>query len=94
MNRSWQTFIGLLALSAASAAQADPPVRVGNIWGGLDHEPDPAIVHEGENAKGVLPSPQRQEQLDNDVERTARELLGQQTGQAHPGEVRAPSRQP
>jgi hypothetical protein len=80
MNRSWQTFIVLLALSAAWPAQADSPARVGNIWGGFDHEPDPAIVHEGEKAAGVLPSPQRQKQLDNDVERTTCELLGQQTG--------------
>ncbi len=50
--------IAVLAFWAAYPAQAAPPAREGNIWGGVDHEPNATVVHQDERAAGVLPSPQ------------------------------------
>jgi hypothetical protein len=76
----WSTSIVLavLAFTAACPAQAEPPAREGNIWGGIDHEPNPAAVHQDEKAAGLLSSPQEQQRLNDEVERTARKLLDDQ----------------
>jgi hypothetical protein len=65
----------MLVLAVAMPTRADPVVRNGDIWDGRDHDPNPATVHQEERAAGILPSRQREEQLDEEVERTARELL-------------------
>lgn len=75
MTRFTSTFLAMLALGATWSERAEPPARVGNIWGGLNYEPKPAIVGKERKAQGVLPSPSQQERLNNGVERTARELL-------------------
>jgi hypothetical protein len=78
MIRSTSIVLAVLAFAAAWPAQAEPPAREGNIWGGIDHEPNPAAVHQDEKAAGLLPSPQEQQRLNDEVERTARKLLDEQ----------------
>jgi hypothetical protein len=73
---------GLLSLAqpAISLAQNMPseklaaPTRIGNIWGGLNHQPKPAEVAPLEERAGIAP-PNQQQKLDQEIAQLTRELL-------------------
>ena len=50
------------------------PLRNGNIWNGLPHQPD-ASVDSQEQAAGVLPSQQRIEKENQEIDALDRKLL-------------------
>ena len=67
----------LIALLTAGPAVAEPASRNANVWDGVAHQPNPAIVHDQEKAAGFQPSSQEETKQDDVVERLARELLKQ-----------------
>ena len=85
------SFVGKLGLvllmisgpaSLASAKDAttsldstDVPSRIGNIWGGFAHEPQPAVVGRQEQKAGVALSPNAARSLDRELELRAQALL-------------------
>jgi hypothetical protein len=63
--------------AAPMQAPVQAPARIGNVWGGNDHEIAPGSVASGEKAAGVaLPPAQRQRQ-NAEFEREAARLLHQ-----------------
>lgn len=71
--------VAALALGAVpqfATAQDRVPLREGNIWGGLDHEPVPSDVHRDEQAAGIAKSPAQQEKTTDDIEGLYRQLMG------------------
>ena len=58
----------------AAIAQGQVPAREGNIWGGVNHEPNPAQVGPQERAAGLDAPGSAQEQND-DVDRLYRSLM-------------------
>jgi hypothetical protein len=49
------------ALAREPSVSNGPPVRIGNIWGGFDHQPTESQVEIAERAAGVAPSAQEQD---------------------------------
>jgi hypothetical protein len=49
--------VAVLAAPVAAFAQAEPPVRVGNIWNWNDHQPTETEVQRQEKAAGIAPTP-------------------------------------
>ena len=46
---------------AKSAGSGSPPTRIGNIWGGFDHQPTSSEVQDREKAAGISISTAKQE---------------------------------
>ena len=76
----------IIASSAALAAAATPqhqpgtmaaktPARIGNIWGGFDHQPIESRVQSAERADGVAPSVQEQARETQILRQLNQELL-------------------
>lgn len=64
----------LVAAPGVGIAQPQMTAREGNIWGGLNHEPDPAQV--GSEERAGLGSPASAQQQNDDVDRLYRSLTG------------------
>ncbi len=48
--------LSLMLMAGTAAAQDNkPPARIGNVYDGTAHEPNPGAVRAGESAAGVLP---------------------------------------
>jgi hypothetical protein len=83
------SFVGKLGLvllmisvpaSLASAQDATTsldsiPSRIGNIWGGYAHEPQPAVAERQEQKAGGALSPNAARSLDRELELRAQRLL-------------------
>jgi hypothetical protein len=65
----------LFVALSQGAALAGPLARDANIWDGMAHEPNPALVHSEEATAGVQLSPQQQARQNNAVEDLAHQLL-------------------
>jgi hypothetical protein len=63
------------ALAREARTPNDTPVRIGNIWGGFDHQPTESQVRRAERARGIAPSAQEQSREARIVRRLNRELL-------------------
>jgi hypothetical protein len=63
------------ALAREARAPSETPVRIGNIWGGFDHQPIEAQVRSAERARGIAPSAQEQNREARIVRQLNRELL-------------------
>jgi len=70
----------LLVPTLGAAQQDQIPTRLGNIWGGDDHEPVPGEVLQREDAAGLLGSASQQRARDDEVEQLARELMRRAQG--------------
>ena len=68
------------ALVLAALLLPDPsvtlaePARNANIWDWQDHEPVPSEVQKKEQAAGIAPSPQQQQEDDRELESICRNL--------------------
>ena len=72
---------------AAAAQDAAPPGRIGNVYNGTSHEPNPGAVHSNESAAGVAPSPSVTKNLDNSVQQLDKQVqTNSQPGNAAPAE--------
>jgi hypothetical protein len=60
--------------SAHAQGQQPAPSRIGNIWNGTAHEPNPAAVDAHERAVGIAASPEARRHADDTVEQLFREL--------------------
>jgi hypothetical protein len=68
----------LISAGAALAREAranEPPVRIGNIWGGFDHQPTESQVRSAERVRGIAPGAQEQTREARIVRQLNRELL-------------------
>src|ERR1700710_1416704 len=63
------------AQDSTSLHSKDAPSRIGNIWGGFAHEPQPAAVEREEQQAGVALSPDAARRLDRELELRAQALL-------------------
>jgi len=71
---------GPASLASAHDATTSPdsnyvPSRIGNIWDGYAHEPQPAVVERQEQKAGVALSPNAARSLDRELELRAQRLL-------------------
>ncbi len=62
------------ATSVHAQGQQPPPSRIGNVWDGRAHEPNPAVVDAHERAAGIAASPEARRQADDTVEQLFRQL--------------------
>ena len=53
----------------------ETPARIGNIWGGFNHQPTKYLVQSAERARGVAPSVQEESREAQIVQQLNRELL-------------------
>jgi hypothetical protein len=72
---SFRSFVGISVIVATFAtwpvlgqSAAEPPSRIGNIWDGRAHEPDPSAVENNLKAKGFALTPQRNQVVTDEVE--------------------------
>ena len=72
--------LALSAIAPLASAQQRVPLREGNIWGGLDHEPVPSDVHRSEEAAGIAQSPTQEDRSSNEVETLYRQLIQKEGG--------------
>lgn len=63
------------ALAGVVHAPKETPVRVGNIWGGFDHQPVESQVQGAERARGDAPTAQEQSRESEVVQQLYQELL-------------------
>ena len=62
-------------MPSAAFPQTTVPAREGNIWGGLDHQPQQAQVARDEKATGVAASPVQREATARTVDELYRYLM-------------------
>ena len=63
------------AVAREAPAPYETPARIGNIWGGFDHQPTKSQVQIAERARGVAPSAQEQNREERIVQQLNQELL-------------------
>jgi hypothetical protein len=63
------------AVAREAPAPYETPARIGNIWGGFDHQPTESQVQSAERASGVAPSAQEQNREERIVQQLNQELL-------------------
>jgi hypothetical protein len=69
-------FFAVSCLTLASAEQGEPPARIGNIYGGLDHQPTQSEVQDRERAAGVGANTVQQQRNAATVDQLYEQLLG------------------
>jgi hypothetical protein len=85
MKRTIPSLLGLAFLAAGLAGVATPalaqtqstavPLREGNIWGGVAHDPNPGVVDPEERAAGVAPSAQQSDAINSKLNHLYEKLL-------------------
>ena len=61
-----------------------PPARIGNVYDGTAHEPNPAAVHQSESAAGVAAPPAEQKKEEDTVQQIDKQLLGPKDNLSNP----------
>ena len=69
-------FFAVSCRTLASAESGGPPVRIDNIYGGLDHQPTQSEVQDRERAAGFGLSASQQQRNAATVDRLYEQLLG------------------
>jgi hypothetical protein len=84
---SFRSFLGISVIMATFAiwpvlgqSAAEPPSRIGNIWAGRAHEPDPSVVESDLKAKGYALPPQKNRVETDEVEDLYQRLLREEDG--------------
>jgi hypothetical protein len=85
MKRTIPSLLGLAVLAVGLAGTASPvlaqtqsnavPLREGNIWGGVAHDPRPGVVDPEERAAGVAPSAQQNDAINAKINHLYGKLL-------------------
>jgi hypothetical protein len=68
-------FFAGAALAQEAHASQEVPARIGNIWGGFDHQPTESQVQSAERARGTAPSMQQQRLEAKIVQQLYQQLL-------------------
>jgi hypothetical protein len=63
------------ALAQAAPVSNEAPARIGNIWGGFEHQPTESQVQSAERTGGVVPSVQEQSREAQIVQQLNQALL-------------------
>jgi hypothetical protein len=71
----------------ASAEPGGPPVRIDNIYGGLDHQPTQSEVQDRERASGLGLSTAQQQRNAATVDKLYEQLLGKLPGDPAMGQA-------
>jgi len=69
-----------LITASTSFAQAPPPFRNGNTWGGKDHQPTEAQIRQRERAAGIAPSQAQRDATASTIDHLNEEILNQARG--------------
>jgi hypothetical protein len=69
---------------------AEPPSRIGNIWDGRAHEPDPSTVDSDLKAKGFALTPQKRQVETDEVEDLYQQLIQGENRQNQQTATRGP----
>lgn len=69
-------FFAVSCRTLASAEPGGPPVRIDNIYGGLDHQPTQSEVQDRERASGLGLSTAQQQRNAATVDKLYEQLLG------------------
>ena len=80
--RSATVFLTLVLATGTAAAQGNaPPSRIGNVYNGTAHEPNPATVQGNESAAGVAAPSSQQKANDKSLQNLNRQIQtnGEQT---------------
>jgi hypothetical protein len=84
---SFRSFLGISVIMATfgtgpvlGQSAAEPPSRIGNVWNGRAHEPDPSVVENGLKAKGFALTPQRNRVVTDEVEDLYQRLIRAEDG--------------
>jgi hypothetical protein len=72
------------ALAQEARASKEAPARIGNIWGGFDHQPTESQVQRAERARGIASSAQQQTLEAQIVQQLYQQLL-KSAGARRPG---------
>ncbi len=62
-------------LPALQAAAEEPPIKIGNRWDGLDHQPRQADIGAAEQELGLSPSANHDRAVDNELRELGDQLL-------------------
>lgn len=73
-------FFAVSCRTLASAEPGGPPVRIDNIYGGLDHQPTQSEVQDRERAAGLGASTTQQQRNAATVDKLYEQLLGRPPG--------------
>jgi hypothetical protein len=65
----------LAAWPAFAQIAGPPPARIGNVWDGRDHEPNPAAVASNLKSLGYAPKPARERVVTDEVEDIYQHLI-------------------
>jgi hypothetical protein len=66
--RSMIVAASLASIPALGAPVNTPPARIGNVWNGTAHEPDPLVVASQERRSSIALPPQREKAETDEVE--------------------------
>ena len=80
-------FFAVSCHTLASAEQGGPPVRIDNIYGGLDHQPTQSEVQDRERAAGLGLSTAQQQRNAVTVDKLYEQLLGRSPGDPAMGQA-------
>jgi hypothetical protein len=80
-------FFAVSCLTLASAEPGGPPVRIDNIYGGLDHQPTQSEVQDRERASGLGLSTAQQQRNAATVDKLYEQLLGRLPGDPAMGQA-------
>jgi len=80
-------FFAVSCHTLASAEPGGPPVRIDNIYGGLDHQPTQSEVQARERASGLGLSTAQQQRNAATVDKLYEQLLGKPPGNPAMGQA-------
>jgi hypothetical protein len=80
-------FFAVSCRTLASAEPGGPPVRIDNIYGGLDHQPTQSEVQDRERASGLGLSAAQQQRNAATVDQLYEQLLGRLPGDPAMGQA-------
>ena len=71
-------------IGSLGAAAQTPPARIGNVYDGTAHQPNPGAVRAGEQAAGVAAPPAQQKKEDDTIRQLDKQLLGPKDNLGNP----------
>ncbi len=84
-----------IAVAGVAAAQNNaPPSRIGNVYDGTAHQPNPGAVQSGEAAAGIAPSPSATRANNNAVRQLNKQIQSNGAQSAAPAKSLACSTVP
>lgn len=84
---SFRSIAGISVIMASFAtwpvlgqSATQTPSRIGNVWNGRAHEPDPSVVQNDLKSKGFAPKPQSDQMVTDEIEDLYQRLIQDEHG--------------